>query len=222
VLKVANVSKEFAKGDRKVVALSNVSFQLGEGQFASVIGKSGSGKSTLLSLLGALDKPTSGSIEVDGQDITAVRAGALTTYRRAKIGFVFQQYNLVPNLTAVQNVMLPMELAGRSRKERMARARELLDQVGLDGAKQDRRPGRLSGGEEQRVAIARALANRPTIILADEPTGNLDSQTGRMIFDLLHKLATSENTTILVVTHDMAIAGRTDVTFRLKDGKLAA
>ena len=222
MLKVVDVSKEFAKGERKVFALSRVSFEVGEGQFASIIGKSGSGKSTLLSLLGALDKPTSGRIEVGGQDITAVRDRELTTYRRATIGFVFQSYNLVPNLTAVQNVMLPMELAGVGRRERAARARQLLDEVGLDGHKQDRRPGRLSGGEEQRVAIARALANRPKVILADEPTGNLDSQTGKMIFDLLHELATSQNTTIVVVTHDLAIAGRTHVTFRLKDGKLAA
>ena len=222
MLKVKNVTKEFAKGDRKVVAVSDVSFELGEGQFASIIGKSGSGKSTLLALLGALDKPTTGTIEVDGQDITAVQDRKLTTYRRAKIGFVFQQFNLVPNLTALQNVMLPLELAGVGRKERAKRASELLDQVGLDGMKQDRRPGRLSGGEEQRVAIARALANKPGLILADEPTGNLDSQTGKMIFDLLHELARSEKTTIVVVTHDMAIAGKTDVTFRLKDGRLAA
>ena len=222
MLKVSDVSKEFARGDRKVVALSRVSFEIGAGQFASIVGKSGSGKSTLLSLLGALDKPTAGRIEVDGQDITAVRDRALTTYRRAKIGFVFQGYNLVPNLTALQNVMLPMELAGVGRRERGERARDLLDKVGLDGAKQDRRPGRLSGGEEQRVAIARALANRPKVVLADEPTGNLDSSTGRMIFELLQELATSQNTTIVVVTHDMAIAGKTQVTFRLKDGKLAA
>jgi len=222
VLKVANLTKEFARGDRKVVALAGVSFALGAGQFASVVGKSGSGKSTLLSLLGALDKPTAGRIEVDGQEITAVRDRALATYRRAKIGFVFQGYNLVPNLTALQNVMLPMELAGASRRERRRRAVELLDQVELDGAKQDRRPGRLSGGEEQRVAIARALANRPKVVLADEPTGNLDSQTGKRIVDLLRGLATSEQATILVVTHDMAIAGRTDVTFRLKDGRLVA
>src|SRR5438105_3873295 len=222
MLKVSHVTKEFAKGDRKVVAVSDVSFELGSGQFASIIGKSGSGKSTLLALVGALDKPTSGTIEVDGQDITTVRDRALTTYRRAKIGFIFQSYNLVPNLTALQNVMLPLELAGVGRKERTKRAHELLDQVELDGMKQDRRPGRLSGGEEQRVAIARALANRPAVVLADEPTGNLDTQTGTLIFDLLHQLATSQKTTIVVVTHDLGIAGRTDVTFRLKDGRLAA
>jgi putative ABC transport system ATP-binding protein len=222
MLKVSNLRKEFSSGDNKVVAVNDVSFEVQTGQFASIIGRSGSGKSTLLSLVGALDKPTAGRIEVDGEDITSVPDRALTKYRRRKIGFVFQGYNLVPNLTALQNVMLPMEMAGVGRAERTKRAKELLEQVGLDTAKQARRPGRLSGGEEQRVAIARALANHPSVILADEPTGNLDSETGRMIFDLLHQLARSENTTILTVTHDLGIAGRTDVTFRLNDGKLAA
>jgi putative ABC transport system ATP-binding protein len=221
MLKVSNLRKEFSSGDNKVVAVNDVSFEVQTGQFASIIGRSGSGKSTLLALVGALDKPTSGKIEVDGEDITSVPDRALTKYRRRKIGFVFQSYNLVPNLTALQNVMLPMEMAGVGRAERTKRAKELLEQVGLDKAKQERRPGRLSGGEEQRVAIARALANHPSVILADEPTGNLDSETGRMIFDLLHSLARSENTTILTVTHDLGIAGRTDVTFRLNDGKLA-
>jgi putative ABC transport system ATP-binding protein len=221
MLKVSALSKQFSSGDTTVVALNDVSFEVQQGQFASIVGRSGSGKSTLLSLLGALDKPTAGRIEVDGEDITAVPDRALTRYRRRKIGFVFQRYNLVPNLTALQNVMLPMELEGVSRADRTARAKELLEQVGLKGQKQDRRPGRLSGGEEQRVAIARAMANRPSVILADEPTGNLDSETGRMIFDLLHNLARTQNTTILAVTHDLGIAGKTDVTFRLSDGKLA-
>ncbi len=221
MLKVSALSKHFSSGDTTVVALDDVSFEVQEGQFASIVGRSGSGKSTLLSLLGALDKPTAGRIEVDGEDITAVAHRTLTRYRRRKIGFVFQRYNLVPNLTALQNVMLPMELEGVSRADRTARGKELLEQVGLQGTKQDRRPGRLSGGEEQRVAIARAMANRPSVILADEPTGNLDSQTGRMIFDLLHNLARTQNTTILAVTHDPGIAGKTDVTFRLSDGKLA-
>lgn len=187
-----------------------------------MIAKSGSGKSTLLSLLGALDKPTSGSIIVDKDDITKLRDKALTAYRNKKIGFVFQNYNLVPNLSALENVMLPMEFAGVSKRERVERAKSLLDQVGLDADKQLRRPGRLSGGEQQRVAIARALANKPSVLLADEPTGNLDSQTGKMIFNLLHSLARTEKTTIIAVTHDLSIAGKTDVTFKLKDGKLLA
>ena len=220
MLEVKNLVKTFRSGDTKVHALNDVSFSIPSGQFASVIGKSGSGKSTLLSLLGALDKPTSGSIVVGDQDITKLHDRSLIKYRCRKIGFVFQGYNLVPNLTALENVMLPMEFAGLPKKVRISRARNLLNQVGLEGSQQQRKPGRLSGGQQQRVAIARALANKPSVILADEPTGNLDSSTGKMIFDLLHDLARSENTTIIVVTHDLDIAGKTDATFRLADGKL--
>lgn len=220
MLVVENVSKTFTQAGTKMTVLKNVSFQVGDGEFASIIGKSGSGKSTLLSILGALDSPTKGSIVVDRQNIASLRDRELTEYRRHKIGFVFQNYNLIPNLSAVENVMLPMEFARSSRTDRQQRATELLEQVGITGDKQTRRPGKLSGGEQQRVSIARALANRPSLILADEPTGNLDSATGEMIFDLLHKLAKSEQTTILVVTHDLEIAGRTNATFLLKDGVL--
>ena len=157
---------------------------------------------------------------VGDKDITKMHDRALIKYRGRKIGFVFQSYNLVPNLTALENVMLPMEFAKVPKKQRIERAGKLLDQVGLKDDKQKRKPGRLSGGEQQRVAIARALANKPQLILADEPTGNLDSQTGKMIFELLHDLAKTENTTILTVTHDLSIAGKTDVTFILSDGKL--
>ncbi|HXH26924.1 MAG TPA: ABC transporter ATP-binding protein, partial [Candidatus Acidoferrum sp.] len=169
---------------------------------------------------GALDKPTDGSIEVDGQDITKLSDHALIKYRAQKIGFVFQAYNLVPNLSALQNVVLPMEFAGVPRRQRAPRAKELLAQVGLTEDQMKRKPGKLSGGQQQRVAIARALANKPKLILADEPTGNLDSQTGKMIFDLLHNLAKTQDTTIVTVTHDLSIAGRTDKTFMLEDGKL--
>jgi putative ABC transport system ATP-binding protein len=220
MLKVSNVKRVFNSGDIKVLAVNDVSFTVPDGQFASIVGQSGSGKSTLLSMLGALDQPSEGSIEVDGKDLTKLHDHALIKYRCEKIGFVFQGYNLVPNLTAVENVMLPMEFNDVSKKERVTRARSLLEQVGLTADQMNRKPGRLSGGQQQRVAIARALANKPKLILADEPTGNLDSQTGKMIFDLLHGLAKSENTTILVVTHDLEIAGKTDKTFRLKDGKL--
>ena len=220
MLEVTNLVKEFASDGGKVTAVSNISFTVEQGKFASIIGRSGSGKSTLLSLLGALDRPTSGSIKVAGKDITKLGDHALIGYRCKEIGFVFQSYNLIPNLTALENVMMPMEFAHTSSSERKERAKHLLEQVGLDAAKQTRKPGRLSGGEQQRVAIARALANKPHVILADEPTGNLDSQTGKMIFDLLHQLTRSENTTIIAVTHDLSIAGKTDVTFTLQDGKL--
>lgn len=220
MLQVTNLKKIFNTKDTEVAAVNDVSFSVKDGQFASIIGKSGSGKSTLLSLLGALDSPTSGSIIVGDKDVAKMHDRALVAYRGQKIGFVFQNYNLVPNLTALENVMLPMEFAKQPKKQRKERAIELLNQVGLDTDKQLRKPGRLSGGEQQRVAIARALANKPQLILADEPTGNLDSQNGKLIFDLLHHLAKKEKTTIVTVTHDLAIAGKTDVTFTLKDGKL--
>ncbi len=220
MLEVKNLSKTFGSGDTEVQAVDDVSFSVPDGQFAAVIGASGSGKSTLLALVGALDTATSGTISVNGEMITSESDRKLIQYRRNNIGFVFQSYNLIPNLNAVENVMLPMELAGVGKRERMERARALLEQVGLSGTKQERRPGKLSGGEQQRVAIARALANRPGLILADEPTGNLDSKTGTRIFSLLHGLARSENTTILAVTHDLSIAGKTDVTFELADGRL--
>ncbi len=220
MLKVTNLKKSFQSGDTTVNAVDSISFTVPDGQFASIIGRSGSGKSTLLSLLGALDKPTSGTIVVDGQDISSLRDHALISYRCEKIGFVFQNYNLVPNLTALENVILPMEFAGMPKQERAKRAEALLEQVGFTPDQMRRKPGRLSGGQQQRVAIARALANKPKLILADEPTGNLDSETGKMIFDLLHCLAKSENTTIIAVTHDLSIAGKTDKSFRLDDGKL--
>lgn len=221
MLQVKNLSKTFKSDGGAVTAVSDVSFTVDEGQFASIIGRSGSGKSTLLALLGALDSPTNGSITIGEKDITKLGDRALIDYRCRRIGFVFQSYNLVPNLTALENVMLPMEFAKLPRAQRVKRATKLLDQVGITGDKQKRKPGKMSGGEQQRVSIARSLANQPKLILADEPTGNLDSENGKMIFDLLHHLAKSENTTIVVVTHDLDIAGRTDKTFKLLDGKLA-
>jgi putative ABC transport system ATP-binding protein len=222
MLKVTNVTKEFSSAGGKVTAVKDITFTLPQGKFASIVGKSGSGKSTLLSLLGALDRPSDGSIEVAGKDVTKMHDHALIAYRCKEIGFVFQNYNLIPNLSALENVMLPMEFSGVKPAERKKRAQLLLDQVGLEDDKQHRKPGRLSGGEQQRVAIARALANKPHLILADEPTGNLDTQTGRMIFELLHSLTRSEDTTIIAVTHDLDLAGRTDVTFKLQDGKLTS
>jgi putative ABC transport system ATP-binding protein len=220
MLKVTNLTKEFQSGDTKVKAIDSVSLEIPTGVFSTIVGKSGSGKSTLLSLVGALDKPTSGTIDVDGEDITKMGDSKLIKYRRDKIGFVFQGYNLIPNLSAIENVMIPLEFAGVSLQQRKEKAEKLLLQVGLDSDKQKRKPGRLSGGEQQRVAIARALANKPKLILADEPTGNLDSATGKIIIKLLKDLAKSENTTIVAVTHDDGIANEAELTFRLKDGKL--
>jgi putative ABC transport system ATP-binding protein len=220
MLEVRNLRKMFMSGEEEVHAVDDITFTVPTGTFAAIVGKSGSGKSTLLALLGALDKPTAGSIVIDQKDITNVSDAKLIQYRRNDIGFVFQQYNLVPNLTALENVMLPMEFAGLPLSKRKARGAELLTQVGLNEDKQSRKPARLSGGEQQRVAIARALANKPKLILADEPTGNLDTQTGKVIFDLLHSLSRTEHTTIVAVTHDLSIAGKTDMVFRLQDGKL--
>jgi putative ABC transport system ATP-binding protein len=220
MLAVSNLIKKYNQGGHTVAAVDDISFSVDAGEFVSIVGRSGSGKSTLLGLLGALDSPTSGSIELDNQDIAKLRDHKLIAYRRQGIGFVFQSYNLIPNLNALENVMLPMEYDGVRRKAATNRAKELLAQVGITGDKQKRRPGKMSGGEQQRVSIARALANRPSLILADEPTGNLDSENGRMIFDLLHDLARTENTTIIVVTHDLEIAGQTDRVLRLRDGKL--
>ena len=220
MLEVKNLTKKFRSADTEVVATNDVSFKVPDGQFASIVGRSGSGKSTLLSLLGALDAPTSGTIVVGDRDVTKMRDHELIRYRGRSIGFVFQNYNLVPSLTALENVALPMEFAKAPKPERIKRAQDLLQEVGLEPDQMNRKPGRLSGGQQQRVAIARALANKPQLILADEPTGNLDSTTGKMIFDLLHQLSRKENTTIIVVTHDLEIAGKTDKTFKLDDGKL--
>jgi putative ABC transport system ATP-binding protein len=222
MLVVNSITKTFPSASGDVKALDNVSLTIDTGKFASIIGKSGSGKSTLLAMLGALDIPTSGSIKVDDVDIAKLSSNKQTVYRAHKIGFVFQQYNLIPNLTALENVMLALEFGGGPAKERRNRAIELLEEVGIRPEEQRRKPSRLSGGQQQRVSIARALANKPSIILADEPTGNLDSETGKKIFDLLHKLSRSENTTIIAVTHDMDIAGKTDLTFKLKDCKIVA
>lgn len=222
MIEVKNITKEFQTGNSPVTAVDDVSFSIEDGQFASIVGTSGSGKSTLLSMLGGLDKPSSGSVRVDDQVISSGSDRDLISYRRNKIGFVFQAFNLIPNLKAVENVMLPMEFAGVPKAERRSRAVELLNQVGLTGEKQNRRPSRLSGGEQQRVAIARALANKPRVILADEPTGNLDTKTGKVIFSMLKDLSRSANTTVIIVTHDMNYAEKTDVTFRLEDGHLVA
>lgn len=219
-IEVKDLTKTFHAPGGDVHALNGINFKVKTGAFISIIGKSGSGKSTLLSQLGALDQPTKGSIVVDDQDITKLSGHKQTVYRSKKIGFVFQQYNLIPNLTAIENVMLALEFGGVSAKERKERALRLLGLVGIDEDQSRRRPTRLSGGQQQRVSIARALANEPAFILADEPTGNLDTDTGAQIFNLLHKLSREQNTTIIVVTHDLDIAGKTDHTYQLKDGSL--
>jgi putative ABC transport system ATP-binding protein len=221
VMQAKELTKSFRSGDGTVTAVCGVTMTVADGEFVAIVGRSGSGKTTLMSLLGALELPTSGRIFVDGQDITRLAPAELVRYRGRKIGFVFQSYHLIPNLTATENVMLPMEFTGVAKAERRRRARQLLDQVELTGAKQNRKPGRLSGGEQQRVAIARALASQPSIILADEPAGNLDAQTSATIIDLLRNVSRSQGTTVILVTHDQSIADQADRVLRLEDGQLA-
>jgi len=218
VLVAADVRKVYELDGAQVAAVDGVSFALPAGSFTAVLGPSGSGKSTLLHLLGALDTPTAGELYVDGEPLSGHSEAELTALRRQKVGFVFQQFHLIPNLSALENVMLPMDFAGRPKPLRRRRAAELLDRVGLS-ERVKHRPGRLSGGEQQRVAIARALANDPPIILADEPTGNLDRKTGEGIVALLGEL-TADDKTIVVVTHDEAIAESAQFVLRLEDGRL--
>jgi len=220
MLETTDVTKSFRAGGSAVTAVNGVTMTVADGEFVTIVGRSGSGKSTLMNLLGGLEQPTSGSIKVNGQEITGFSGHQLNGYRARAVGFVFQSYHLIPNLTAEQNVMLAMELTGTGKGDRRKRARELLDQVELTGTKQTRKPGKLSGGEQQRVAIARALANKPRLILADEPAGNLDSQTASTIVELLRTLAHAHDTTVLVVTHDEEMTKHSDRTFRLIDGHL--
>ena len=217
---VKNISKSFISGEETVKALDNVTFEIGDGKFVAIVGKSGSGKTSLLSLLGALDLPDDGEIIVDERNIVKMNPKELTKYRTKSIGFVFQSYNLVPNLTAIENVALPMEFNGLSKDQRISRAKELLLEVDITEEQFYRKPTKLSGGQQQRVAIARALANSPKYILADEPTGNLDSDTGHKIITLLKKLAKIDKTTIIIVTHDQEIAVKADFNIKIKDGRI--
>ncbi|OGY23711.1 MAG: hypothetical protein A2172_00090 [Candidatus Woykebacteria bacterium RBG_13_40_15] len=217
LIEISNLTKLYKSGRSTIRAVDGLDLIVHKGDFLAIVGPSGSGKSTLLQLLGCLDKPTSGDIKIDDKDITRLNDRKLADLRQKKIGFIFQSFNLIPTLTARQNVEAAIAKRGRNDKTGTL---EVLEKVGL-AERANQLPSLLSGGEQQRVAIARALINKPEIILADEPTGNLDSQTGKMIFDLLHQLSKSENTTVIVVTHDLSIAGQTDKTYHLKDGKLS-
>jgi putative ABC transport system ATP-binding protein len=215
-----DVVKHFKSGSDTVRAVDGVSVAIPRGKLIALKGPSGCGKSTLLNLLGALDRPDSGSITVDGADITGLSGADEVAYRRDKVGFVFQMFNLMPYLSAIENVTLPMELRGKLNVQgRRTLAESLLERVNLASDRHRRRPTRLSGGEQQRVAIARALANDPPLILADEPTANLDSTTGEQIVRLLRSLASGDRT-VLIATHDNTIARQADLVITMRDGKL--
>jgi putative ABC transport system ATP-binding protein len=220
MLTVSNTRKSFKSHGETVVAVSDAAFTAAPGEVIAIVGPSGSGKSTLLALLGLLERPDSGSIELDGVPYSELTSREEATYRASKIGFVFQAFNLIPNLTAKQNVMLSLEFAGWPVADRDDRAVEMLESVGLTGDKQLRRPSHLSGGEQQRVAIARAFAPEPRIILADEPTGALDRKTGTVIIDLLRDAASAYGAIVLIVTHDEQVAARADRQLRIEDGVL--
>jgi putative ABC transport system ATP-binding protein len=219
VLKTENLEKVYTLGKRKINALSDVNLQVNRGDFISIMGPSGSGKTTLLNMLGCLDKPTNGKVILGGVDVTKVSEKSLSKFRKYKIGFMFQTFNLLPYLSAIENVELPMEGTKKSKDERRKRAHELLEIVGLS-AREEHKPLRLSAGEQQRVAIARALANNPAMLLADEPTGNLDVKTMFEIVRLLGKLNVTQRTTIVMVTHDGHVASRAGRILFLSDGKL--
>jgi len=218
VIELTGVSRTWEVGGRPVHALRDVTLSIGAGEYVSVMGPSGSGKSTLLSLLGGLDRPTAGSYRFEGREVASLPDEELSRLRRERIGFVFQSFHLVPRMTALENVALPLLLAGVAPKERTARAAEALASVGLS-PRLDHRPDQLSGGEKQRVCLARAVVTRPGLVLADEPTGNLDSASGAEIVALLERLHSS-GITLLVVTHDAGIGGRARRRVRLADGRV--
>src|SRR5436853_20891 len=217
MIELYKVCKQVPSGSETLTILHELDLVIPDGQFISVIGPSGSGKSTLLGLIAGLDSPSSGDIRIDGQSITGMTEDALAELRGEKIGIVFQSFHLIPSLTAYENIIVPMEIAGI--KEAAERTRRLLEDVDLS-ARAHHYPSQLSGGEQQRVAIARAFANNPKMLLADEPTGNLDSQNGRHVFDLMIEMNRRRNATLLLVTHDQELAAEADRRISLRDGRV--
>jgi len=218
LIKISDIKRNFALGDETVYVLKGIDLEVNKGEFIALMGPSGSGKSTLMNLIGCLDTPTSGTYILNRRDVSKMKDDELAEIRNKEIGFVFQTFNLLPRTTALDNVALPMIYAGYSKKERQKRAAEVLEQVGL-GDRMDHQPNQLSGGQRQRVAVARALVNKPSIILADEPTGNLDSKTSEEIMKLINEIHDNGNT-IILVTHEEEIASYAHRIIRLRDGKI--
>ena len=219
ILQAKNLTKHYGTGESTVYALDGVNLSVEKGEFVAIVGTSGSGKSTLLHMLGGLDRPTSGTVTIDGKDIFSLKEEALTIFRRRKIGFVFQSYNLVPVLNVYENIVLPIELDGKKADERFIQS--IMETLGLT-SKKHALPGQLSGGQQQRVAIARALASGPAIILADEPTGNLDSKTSQDVLSLLKVTSQKFTQTIIMITHNEEIAQMADRIIRIEDGQIVS
>ena len=213
------VKKYFIDTPNEITVLRGISIKVHQGEFLSVVGQSGSGKSTLMNIIGALDRPTSGKYLLGGEDVEGMKQNKLSDLRNRRIGFVFQTFNLIPRTTALKNVELPMLYAGMSMRERTAKARELLELVEMSD-RGKHLPNELSGGQKQRVAIARAMANNPDILLADEPTGALDTQTGRLVMDIFHKLNREQGKTVVLITHNPSLAEETDRVLTLSDGEI--
>ena len=218
MIEVKNITKTYVSGDNETRALRGVSFTINDGEFVAIMGPSGSGKSTLMHILGALDTPTSGSYHLDKHDASKLSDDELADIRRNRIGFVFQSFNLLPRATALRNVMLPLIYAETPEKERMKQARASLANAGLEENRYDHKSNQLSGGQIQRVAIARALVNNPSLILADEPTGNLDSQTGDIVLGTFQRLNKEHQRTIILITHEREVAEHADRIIFIKDG----
>ena len=219
LLEVNNICKTYGSGETAVHALKKVSFSVPKGEYVAIVGESGSGKSTLLNMIGALDTPTSGKVVIGGKEIFSMNDNRLTVFRRRNIGFIFQNYNLIPVLNVLENITLPIELDGRAPDKKFVK--EIIEMLGLK-EKVYKMPSQLSGGQQQRVAVARALASKPEIILADEPTGNLDSETSEEVLELLQKTSRHYNQTIVMITHDPHIAARADRMIKIGDGKIIA
>lgn len=219
LLELNNITKTYLQGEIEVHALQQVNLQVNEGEFAALVGPSGSGKTTLLNVIGGLDAPTSGTLHLNGDELTTMKEDELSRFRLFQLGFIFQAYNLVPVLSALENVELVMVLQGRHKKEMRERAEHYLQLVGLKDM-MHRRPNALSGGQQQRVAVARALAAGPRLVLADEPTANLDSENATALLDIMHKLSHEEKTTFLFSTHDPRVMERAERIITLRDGKI--